>query len=89
LAIQWNSVDIAKSDIFTGEEEFKPNQLNNLMEIALVENKPKFVKLLLENGLNLKTFLTYRRLIFLYNSQKVNIFNKLDDNINELIFIVN
>ena len=89
MAIQWNSVDIAKSDIFTGEEEFKPNQLNNLMEIALVENKPKFVKLLLENGLNLKTFLTYRRLIFLYNSQKVNIFNKLDDNINELIFIVN
>lgn len=89
MAIQWNSVDIAKSDIFTGEEEFKPNQLNNLMEIALVENKPKFVKLLLENGLNLKTFLTYRRLIFLYNSQKVNILNELDDNIHELIFIVN
>jgi len=39
--------DIALSDIFTGEEEFQPNQLENLMEIALLKNKPKFVKLLL------------------------------------------
>jgi hypothetical protein len=65
--------DIAKSDIFTGEEEFQPNQLENLMEIALIKNKPKFVKLLLEHGLNLKKFLTYRRIIFLYNSIKVSL----------------
>jgi hypothetical protein len=63
--------DIALSDIFTGEEEFQPNQLENLMEIALLKNKPKFVKLLLENGLNIKKFLTVRRLIFLYNSLKL------------------
>ncbi len=64
--------DIAKSEIFTGEEEFKPNQLENLMEIALIKNKPKFVKLLLEHGLNMRKFLTYRRMIFLYNSVKVS-----------------
>ena len=61
----------AKSDIFTGEEMFEPIQLENLMELALIENKPNFVELLLENGLNLKSFLTQRRLIFLYNSYKV------------------
>ena len=67
LAINWNRFDLAKSDIFTGEEDFKPNQLENLMEIALLKNKPQFVQLLLEH-INIKTFLTYKRLIFLYNS---------------------
>ena len=71
LAINWNRFDIAESDIFTGKEEFKPNQLENLMEIALIKNKPNFVQLLLENGVNIKSFLTYRRMIFLYNSLKV------------------
>ena len=74
LALQWNRDDIAKTDIFTGEEDFKPYQLSNLMEMALIQNKPKFVELLLENGLNLKSFLTVKRLYFLYNSHKVNIF---------------
>jgi hypothetical protein len=41
------------------------------MEMALIQNKPKFVELLLENGLNLKSFLTIKRLYFLYNSHKV------------------
>lgn len=69
LALQWNRSDIAKNYIFTGEEEFKPNQLANLMELALLQNKPEFVELLLENGLNLRTFVITRRLYFLYNSQ--------------------
>ena len=62
LAINWNRYDIAKTDIFTGEEEFEPCQLENLMEIALLKDKPSFVKLLLENGLNIKTFLTVQQL---------------------------
>jgi hypothetical protein len=41
------------------------------MEMALIQNKPEFVELLLENGLNLKSFLTVRRLYFLYNSTKI------------------
>lgn len=58
--------------IFTGEEEFKFIELAYLLELALVENKPKFVEYILENGLNLKSFVTINRLKFLYNSQKVN-----------------
>ena len=73
LALQWNRDDIAKSDIFTGEEEFSPSQLAQLMEMTLIQNKPKFVELLLENGLNLKSFLTRRRLLYLFNSQKIQL----------------
>jgi hypothetical protein len=71
LALHWNRDDIAKDEIFTGEEDFTSHQLNRLMELALLDNKPKFVELLLENGLNLKDFLTVKRLLFLYNSNKV------------------
>ena len=73
LALQWNRDDIAKTYIFTGEEEFKPRQLAILMEMALVQNKPNFVELLLDNGLDIKSFLTVKRLIYLYNSQKVHL----------------
>lgn len=73
LALQWNRSDIAKTDIFTGEEDFRQNQLAKLMEIALIQNKHEFVELMLENGLNLKTFLTVKRLVVLFNSQKVSL----------------
>lgn len=69
--MQWNRDDLARSEIFTGEEDFKPGQLALLMELALIQNKPNFVELLLDNGLNLKSFLTVQRFLFLYNSQKV------------------
>ncbi len=70
LALQWNRSDIAKNYIFTGEEEFHADQLANLMEMALLQNKPEFVMLLLQNGLNLNSFLTVKRLYFLYNSHR-------------------
>jgi hypothetical protein len=38
-------VNLAKNEIFTGEERFSPGQLCELLEIALVENKPEFVEL--------------------------------------------
>ena len=41
------------------------------MEVALAKNAPNFVKLLLENGVNIKSFLTQKRLTFLYNSYKI------------------
>jgi ankyrin repeat protein len=72
LALLWNRVDIAKTDIFTGEEEFTDKQKSNLLEMALVYNKPDFVELLLESGVDLKSFLTRRRLYFLYNSSIVS-----------------
>jgi hypothetical protein len=71
LALRWNRCDIAKEHILTGEQEFKSYQLMNLMETALLHNNHDFVKLFLENGLNLKTFLTKKRLYFLYNAHIV------------------
>lgn len=73
LALQWNRDDIAENFIFSGEEDFDPEELSILMEMALIQNKPNFVKLLLDNGLDLKSFLTSKRLLFLYNSDKVKI----------------
>ncbi|XP_053732117.1 transient receptor potential cation channel subfamily M member 2-like isoform X1 [Synchiropus splendidus] len=57
LAIAWNRVDIAKTEIFTEESQWKSSDLHSAMVSALVGNKPQFVNLLLENGLSLRDFL--------------------------------
>lgn len=71
LALRWNRCDIAKNFIFNGEEEFKPYELANLMELALLLDRVDFVELLLENGANIKSLLSVRRLYFFYNSETV------------------
>lgn len=71
FALTWDRFDIAKMFILTGEEEFTFRELSYLMEAALIENKPKFVEFILENGLNLRSFMTNARLKYLYNSPKV------------------
>ena len=71
LAISWNRIDIAREFIFTGDETFKPGELNSLLEMALVLNKPDFVELLLENNVNIFEFLTNKRLYYLYNYDAV------------------
>lgn len=77
MAIQWNRHDIAKDYIFTGEENFELCQLFNLLEISLIENKPKFVELLVDLlKSNINSFLTYRRIMFLYNSHKLRKYAK-------------
>ena len=62
---------MAKKEIFTGDEEFSPDELLDLMQIALIENKPEFVELLLENGVDLNSYLKTRNLYYLYNSHYV------------------
>ncbi|KAM3607705.1 uncharacterized protein V6R79_012295 [Siganus canaliculatus] len=57
LAIAWNRVDIAETDIFTDESQWKSSDLHWAMFLALVGNKPEFVSLLLENGVSLRDFL--------------------------------
>uniref|UniRef100_A0A671Z495 Transient receptor potential cation channel, subfamily M, member 2 n=1 Tax=Sparus aurata TaxID=8175 RepID=A0A671Z495_SPAAU len=57
LAIAWNRVDIAETEIFTEESHWKSSDLHWAMLSALVGNKPQFVRLLLENGVNLRDFL--------------------------------
>ncbi|MGH0140020.1 UNVERIFIED_CONTAM: hypothetical protein FKN15_036686 [Acipenser sinensis] len=66
LAVAWNRVDIAKSEIFSGEVEWRPCDLEEVMMDALVSNKPDFVKLFIDNGMNMCDFLTYSKLQDLY-----------------------
>ncbi|XP_077473871.1 transient receptor potential cation channel subfamily M member 2 [Stigmatopora argus] len=57
LAIVWNRVDIAATEIFTDESQWKSSELHWAMFSALAGNKPQFVSLLLENGVSLREFL--------------------------------
>ncbi|KAG7272370.1 hypothetical protein CRUP_000361 [Coryphaenoides rupestris] len=66
LAVAWNRVDIAKSDIFDGGVEWQPHDLEEVMMDALINDKPDFVRLFVDIGVNLGDFLTYGRLQELY-----------------------
>uniref|UniRef100_A0A8C9RN27 Transient receptor potential cation channel, subfamily M, member 5 n=1 Tax=Scleropages formosus TaxID=113540 RepID=A0A8C9RN27_SCLFO len=68
LAVAWDRVDIAKSEIFNGDVEWTACDLEEVMMDALVNDKPDFVKLFVDNGVNLGEFLTYGRLQELYCS---------------------
>ncbi|XP_072541667.1 transient receptor potential cation channel subfamily M member 2 [Salminus brasiliensis] len=57
LAVAWNRVDIAESEIFTEESQWKSSDLHQAMFSALVGHKPEFVRLLLENGVCIRQFL--------------------------------
>jgi len=52
---------------------FNTDELNYLLEVALIENKPQFVNLILENDFDLRTFLTKDILMKLYRNQLVKI----------------
>jgi hypothetical protein len=71
LALKWNQIEVARTNIFTGLESFKENQLFDLLEIAIIENKPDFVELFIENNVDLVEFLKRKRLLFLFNFNKV------------------
>nr|XP_019601291.1 PREDICTED: transient receptor potential cation channel subfamily M member 2 isoform X2 [Rhinolophus sinicus] len=66
LAVAWNRVDIARSEIFTDERQWKPSELHPMMTAALISNKPEFVKLFLENGVRLQDLVTWDTLLYLY-----------------------
>ncbi|PKU43133.1 transient receptor potential cation channel subfamily m member 2 [Limosa lapponica baueri] len=68
LAVAWNRVDIARSEIFTDDHEWKPTDLHPVMAAALISNKPEFVKLFLEQGVRLKEFATWDTLVYLYDN---------------------
>ncbi|KAK0151528.1 Transient receptor potential cation channel subfamily M member 2 [Merluccius polli] len=53
LAVAWNRVDIAQTEIFTEESQWKSSDLEQAMFSSLVGLKPEFVRLLLENGVSL------------------------------------
>ncbi|XP_069589865.1 transient receptor potential cation channel subfamily M member 2 [Ranitomeya imitator] len=68
LAVAWNRVDIAKSEIFTDDHQWKPSDLHPVMTAALIHNKPDFVKLFLEHGVRLEEYATQETMINLYNN---------------------
>ncbi|KAJ1121117.1 hypothetical protein NDU88_009245 [Pleurodeles waltl] len=68
LAVAWNRLDIAKSDIFNSERNWKPEDLYPVLTVALIENKPNFVQLFLDQGVSLRDYVTWKNLTFLYNN---------------------
>ncbi|XP_053720557.1 transient receptor potential cation channel subfamily M member 4-like [Synchiropus splendidus] len=68
LAVTWNRVDIAKSELFNGDIQWRYDDLEDSMTDALINDKPQFVRLFTENGLNIIDYLTYGRLESLYRS---------------------
>uniref|UniRef100_A0A673M6V9 Transient receptor potential cation channel subfamily M member 4-like n=1 Tax=Sinocyclocheilus rhinocerous TaxID=307959 RepID=A0A673M6V9_9TELE len=68
LAVTWNRVDIAKSELFSGNIDWKYEDLEVSMTDALENDKPQFVRLFIDNGLNILNYLTYGRLEGLYDS---------------------
>ncbi|XP_066855700.1 transient receptor potential cation channel subfamily M member 8 isoform X9 [Anser cygnoides] len=66
LLLEWNQLDLASDEIFTNDRNWESADLQDVMFTALVKDRPKFVRLFLENGLNLRKFLTTEVLKELY-----------------------
>ncbi|XP_068103068.1 transient receptor potential cation channel subfamily M member 8 isoform X2 [Hyperolius riggenbachi] len=58
LLLEWNQLDLASEEIFTNDRRWESADLEDAMFAAIVKDRPKFVRLLLENGLNLRKFLS-------------------------------
>merc|ERR1712150_430678 len=54
LALAWNRIDVARSEIFTDDEKWEPGSLDDVMYTAILDNKVEFIKLFLENGASLR-----------------------------------
>uniref|UniRef100_A0A8C9TRN2 Ion transport domain-containing protein n=1 Tax=Scleropages formosus TaxID=113540 RepID=A0A8C9TRN2_SCLFO len=68
IALAWDRVDIAKKYILVYGQHWKEGSLEQAMLDALVMDRVSFVKLLIENGMNMNRFLTVSRLEQLYNT---------------------
>ncbi|KAJ6651113.1 hypothetical protein lerEdw1_000797, partial [Lerista edwardsae] len=68
LLLEWNQLDLASEEIFTNDRRWESADLQDVMFTALVKDRPEFVRLFLENGLNLRKFLTNDVLTELYTN---------------------
>ncbi|KAM7058607.1 transient receptor potential cation channel subfamily M member 4 [Molossus nigricans] len=66
LAVAWNRVDIAQSELFRGDIQWRSAHLEASLMDALLNDRPEFVRLLISHGLSLGHFLTPVRLAQLY-----------------------
>ncbi|KAK3876195.1 hypothetical protein Pcinc_018986 [Petrolisthes cinctipes] len=67
LALLWNRPDIAESHIFTAQPTWPSGALEDLMTIALLEEKVEFVQQFVVNGLVMADYLNVKTLRHLYN----------------------
>ncbi|XP_026525377.1 transient receptor potential cation channel subfamily M member 4 isoform X1 [Notechis scutatus] len=78
LAVAWNRVDIASTELFRGDILWEPSLLENPMRDALLGNRTDLVRLFVENGLDVGQFLTWGKLEQLYaGSPKVSLLHQL------------
>uniref|UniRef100_F6Y108 Transient receptor potential cation channel subfamily M member 4 n=1 Tax=Equus caballus TaxID=9796 RepID=F6Y108_HORSE len=68
LAVAWNRVDIAQSELFRGDIQWRSFHLEASLMDALLNDQPEFVRLLISHGLSLGRFLTPTRLAQLYSA---------------------
>ncbi|XP_069857104.1 transient receptor potential cation channel subfamily M member 4 isoform X2 [Dipodomys merriami] len=68
LAVAWNRVDIAQSELFRGDIQWRSFHLEASLMDALLNDRPEFVRLLISHGLSLGHFLTPLRLAQLYSA---------------------
>ncbi|XP_050772437.1 transient receptor potential cation channel subfamily M member 8 isoform X2 [Gopherus flavomarginatus] len=68
LLLEWNQLDLASDEIFTNDRRWESADLEDVMFIALIKDRPKFVRLFLENGLNLRKFLNKEVLTELFSN---------------------
>ncbi|XP_061445748.1 transient receptor potential cation channel subfamily M member 4 isoform X2 [Rhineura floridana] len=66
LAVAWNRVDIASTELFRGDILWEPSLLEDPMRDALLGDRPALVRLFVENGLDIGQFLTWGQLEHLY-----------------------
>ena len=74
LALTWNRSDIAKKEIFTYGQDWPEGVLDNAMQEALELDRVDFVRLLLDQGVNMHKFLAVERLEELYNTVRQALF---------------
>ncbi|XP_060030128.1 transient receptor potential cation channel subfamily M member 4 isoform X4 [Erinaceus europaeus] len=72
LAVAWNRVDIAQSELFRGDIQWRSCHLEASLMDALLNDRPEFVRLLISHGLSLDHFLTPKRLAQLYSAAPPN-----------------
>ncbi|GAB1292064.1 Transient receptor potential cation channel subfamily M member 4 [Apodemus speciosus] len=72
LAVAWNRVDIAQSELFRGDIQWRSFHLEASLMDALLNDRPEFVRLLISHGLSLGHFLTPMRLAQLYSAVSPN-----------------
>ncbi|KAL6465938.1 hypothetical protein MHYP_G00260710 [Metynnis hypsauchen] len=70
VTLAWDRADIAQQHILVYGQHWKVGALEQAMLNALKMDRVSFVKLLIENGMTLKHFLTVSRLEELYNTQQ-------------------